>query len=457
MNIIHASAIALIGLPNSLPPEPHKPEKPNILMICVDDLRPELPSFGKGYIKAPNIEKLISEGRLFKRHYVQAPTCGASRFGLLTGLYPKGKYGGNNAIMNFTKANGHHEHQPMPMWFKTHGYTTWSIGKISHYPGGYAGSNWEDRSKEELPGSWTESTMPSGAWKHSQGAMHGTKNGAPRTRGKTPPIEVTDAVDGIAYPDDNITKSGVAKLKELRKSDKPWFLAVGLIKPHLPFTAHTKHLELYKNVEMPKIPNPAKPPKGEPWHGSKEMMSSYSHGGKDPRKDPKYAAEILRHYAACVSYVDDNVGHLMKALEESGQADNTIVVFWSDHGWHLGEKSIWGKHTLYAVSLHSPLVIKTPNQVKPGASTDSVVQTIDIFPTLCELARIDVQKSSDGNSLKQIIQNPDAKGVNKAVSYWGDSISTITPTGHTVKNKKGQLVLKYDLSKDPHEANNLAK
>ncbi|MFK7911616.1 MAG: sulfatase-like hydrolase/transferase, partial [Akkermansiaceae bacterium] len=176
----------------------------------------------------------------------------------------------------------------------------------------------------------------------------------------------------------------------------------------------------------------------------------------DPRKDPGYALKARKHYAASTSYVDDNIGKLLAHLEKSTTSNNTIIVLWGDHGFSLGEKAIWGKHHLYHTALHSPLIIKTPNQQSPGKASEAIAETIDIFPTLCELANIPLPKGLDGMSLAKVVSNPATPSDGTAISFWAGNKSIITKDTHTIF-KKEQPFLKFDLSKDPHEENNLIK
>ncbi|MCP5536823.1 MAG: sulfatase [Akkermansiaceae bacterium] len=422
--------------------------KPNILLICIDDLNTQLPAYGHQHIRTPNIDQLASQGRVFKRHYVQAPTCGVSRFSLLSGLYPPARANNDQTKNYFNQPDAA---PSLPHTFKANGYTTVSIGKISHYPGGNAGRNWNDPSKPEIPGAWTRALMPCGPWKTPQAAMHGYAGGKPRIKGKNPVVETT--TQSPAYPDDLIAANALTELDQLSKSGKPWLLAVGFIKPHLPFTAPRRFLDLYKDVEFPPIPSPQKPVGPSLWHSSGEFMSYI---GPDPRKDSDQALKARKHYAACTSYVDDNVGKLLAALKKNPQAGNTIVVLWGDHGFSLGEKKIWGKHHLYHTALHSPLIIKVPQQKNAGKATEAVVETIDIYPTLCQVAGIALPSHLDGKSLVPTVDDPSADSDGIANSFWAGNKSTITQDSHTIF-KKGKPYLKFDLAKDPHEQHNLIK
>ncbi len=404
----------------------HAATPPNILLICVDDLRPELGCYGREHMHTPNIDELASQGRLFSQHYVQVPTCGASRACLLTGRYPRTKADRENRAMvsRYQKLGAS---LSFPALLKNNGYQTVSIGKVTHYPGGLMGKEWNNPAQEELPNAWDEHLMPSGEWKTPRRAMHGLAGGKERIRGKSPAIEIKKGGDDL-YPDGLITETALEYIHSLSQQKNPWLLAVGLIKPHLPFTAPKKYWDLYKNQDLPVLGQPEKPKRRLTWAGSGEFFGGYNHGGKDPRKDAKYAALVRRHYYAAVSYSDAQVGKLLAALKKSGQADNTIVILWGDHGWNLGEKRIWGKHSLYEEALHAPLIIRLPNMKQVGVPCASITETIDIYPTLCELVGLKVPDSLDGVSLKPQLVNASAPTDGLARSFWGASQSIRTET-----------------------------
>lgn len=417
-------------------------DQPNILFISVDDLRTELPCYGVGYIHTPNIDKLAAQGRVFKEHYVQAPTCGASRFSLLIGRYPKNGYNANNAITKHTQTKT--GERSLPETFRANGYTTLAIGKISHNPGGQNNYDSTGGKNLELPASaWDYLPRPEGLWKSPKGIMHGLANGLIRIPGKTP---ATEAVENGRYPDDLLVEQFNEYFPKLTADkDKAWFCAVGFIRPHLPFGCPKKFHDIYADTGLPAIPSPQKPEKTALYHPSAELMNGYA--GIDPRKDPARAIEVRKHYAACVSYADHNVGLVLDALEKSGQADHTIVVLWGDHGWLLGDHNIWGKHTLYREALAAPLIIRTPGMSKPGIATDSIAETTDIYPTLCALAGIPAPKHLVGASLIPQLQDPSAASDGKAYAYWtGMGESLITPNEHIITGK-----FKFDRLKDPHE------
>ena len=426
----------------------------NVLLICVDDLRPELNCFGADYIHSPNIDALAASGRAFNRHYVNAPSCGPSRYTLLTGRYGP-PHNGALFVRAEQIAKAPEAVPPsMPEWFRQHGYTTVSVGKVSHHPGGRGGRNWDDDSKLEMPKAWDRHLMPSAEWEHPRGAMHGLAHGS--IRRKASEHAVFEAVEGPneIYPDGPIANEGMRQIEELAQSDKPFFLAVGLIRPHLPFGAPKRFLELYEGVELPPIPHPQKPDSPSTWHGSGEFMK-YQRWGKDPRKDQAFADDVRRHYAACVSYVDDHVGMLIEKLKATGAADNTVIVLWGDHGWHLGEHAIWGKHALFEESLHAPLIVVAPEVKEPGLPASAVVETVDIFPTLCELTGLGTPDFATGTSLLPMLQDPTMPG-HSAVAYTGGAKTIRTERYRYIAHKSGAQEL-YDHHSPEKETVNIAE
>ena len=430
--------------------------QPNVLFICVDDLRPELGCYGREYIHSPNIDRLAAEGRRFTHHYVQAPTCGASRYALLTGRYGPS---GNGALFERGKrlaAQQDAAPPTMPHWFRKHGYTTVSVGKVSHHPGGRGGQDWDDNDQLEMPRSWDRHLCPTGDWQHPRGIMHGLANGEIRIVREEMDVFQSTAGPDTIYPDGIIIEESLRQLKELSESDRPFFLAVGIIRPHLPLGAPAKYMEYYKDAELPPIPHPEKPdPQDGPttWHRSGEFMK-YNRWQRDPNTDAEFATLVRKHYAACVTYADAQVGKLLESLTSLGQADNTIVVLWGDHGWHLGEHAVWGKHTLFEESLHSPLIIRTPNATQPGKAATGIVESIDLMPTLCELATLPPPELVDGTSLVPQLKEPTAPG-RTAISY--AKAQTIRSASHRlILHKKGGIEL-YDHSPTSKNRSNIAK
>lgn len=406
----------------------------NVLLLCVDDLRPELACFGKSYIRSPNIDKLASRGVSFRKHFVQAPTCGASRYTMLTGLYGSS---GNDALFSRARKRNTSGSVPpsMPEWFRSNGYTTVSVGKVSHHPGGRGGPDWDSEEQIEMPGAWTRHLHPSGSWQHPRGAMHGLANGEIRVKaGEMDVFQSTDGGDEI-YPDGLTVNESLRQLDLLASdSQKPFFLAVGILRPHLPFGAPAKYMEPYAGLTLPPIPHPQRPEGRTTWHASGEFMK-YNRWGRNPNQDNDFADEVRRHYAACVSYADAQVGRVMKRLESLGLTKNTVVVLWGDHGWHLGEHAIWGKHALFEESLHSPLIIVSNDAPHHNVQTDAIVETRALFPTLCDLTGLPTPEHLSVSSMMPLLENPKAEG-GVAISY--------TRRAQTIRDERFRLITHQD-------------
>lgn len=426
---------------------------PNILLLCIDDLRPELHCYGADYIHSPHIDALASKGVSFVNHYVNAPSCGPSRYTLLTGQYGPST---NQAL--FRRAEKYTEdstsiNPSLPQWFRERGYTTVSVGKVSHHPGGLGGKDWNDQSIIELPLAWDKHLMPVGEWQHPRGTMHGLANGEIRVK-KVSPVYQSAVGDDNIYPDGLIAKEGIQQLKDLAAKEEPFFLAIGLIKPHLPFGAPKQYLDLYKGVELPSIAHPEKPEGRTTWSESGEFFGGYDNWGRDPREDMAFADSVRRHYAACVTYADKHVGDILEALKASGAADNTIIVLWGDHGWHLGEHAVFGKHTLFEESLLSPLIVSYPKMKNKGVKSEAVVTTVSIFPTLCELAGLEYPEFVEENSLIPQLSNIKVEGYN-ALSYYNGNTSLRTKDYRIIWHEDGFVEL-YDHKDSAYEVDNIA-
>ncbi|MFY0714923.1 sulfatase [Seonamhaeicola sp. NFXS20] len=450
--------ITLLGVSCKNVEQKQQQEKPkNVLFICIDDLRPELNSFGVLYIKSPNIDGLAAQGYLFTNHYVNSPSCGPSRYTMLTGQYGF-QYRRHHNQQLFSrvkdlKQNPEIVNLSMPEWFKSHGYITVSVGKVSHHPGGRGGENWDEDSQPEMPDAWSQHIMPVGAWKTPKGTMHGLANGKIRTTKSRDVLETVEGPDTL-YPDGLIADEGMKQLEALASGEKPFFLAIGLIKPHLPFGVPKKYLDMYSDVEIAPIPHPEKPKGPSSWTGSNEFMS-YNRWGKDPRKDMDFAMKLKKYYAACVTYADKHVGDILNTLKKTGADKNTIVVLWGDHGWHLGEHAIWGKHCLFEEALRSPLIIYNPDMNYNGKKSNTVVETVDIFPTLCDLTQLPIPDFSDGASLVPIMENQNLKSSKAAIAYTSGGTTIRTDKYRFTKNEKGFVEL-YNHQNDGSETVNIA-
>ncbi|MEM1134365.1 MAG: sulfatase [Bacteroidota bacterium] len=441
--------------------------KPNVLFICVDDLRPELGCYGQSYIKSPNLDKLAGESYLFKQHFVTVPTCGASRYSMLTGKLPQTVSDVKNSA--FVSALQGKPESEIPESFihhlKRNGYYTIGIGKISHHPDGKVYGYTEPVSKKiELPYSWDELIFDYGKWGTGHNAFFGYANGTNRNtlNKQVRPYEKAD-VDDTGYPDGIIAELAIDKLRQAKERDQPFFLGVGFFKPHLPFTAPSKYWNLYDTVDIPLSPNNFLPE-----YVSRSSLqnngefNNYQLGEEKATLEKSisaaYAKKLRHAYAACVSYVDAQIGKVLNELNDLGLAENTVVVVWGDHGWHLGDHLIWGKHTILERALHATLIIKTPDQ-NQNATINKIVSSIDIYPTLMELCGTNMPYKTKGRSLLPLFSNPtDNNWEEAAYSYFRNGISLRTERFRFNKYNRDDLPIElFDHETDPNETVNIAE
>lgn len=398
--------------------------QPNVLLICVDDLRPELGCAGAAHAITPNLDALAGSGRLFTRHYVAVPTCGASRAALITGVRPSHRsHLGNGAV----KATN--ERMSLPRAFKQRGYVTATLGKVTHWPVD------PPHAPDELQDAWTRVLrFDSTPWGDNKDAFFAYADGSVRERGVSPIAESPDVGDD-AYPDARIADAAIEALDELR-DDQPFLLAIGFFKPHLPFNAPKRYWDLYDRGAIPDAPRPTRPedlPEVHGWRQSGEVTGNYGHDMWADRGWDADERAFMRHaYLACVSYVDAQIGRVLEALDEQGLGENTIVVVWGDHGWHLGDEGLMGKHTTFEAALRSPLIIRAPGMDRAGEPSDALVSTLDVFPTLAALCDVPAPDGLSGVSIAGIVLHDPSASVRREVTSWwrvgehvGESVRTI--------------------------------
>jgi len=430
-------------------------KKYNVLFISVDDLRPELGCYGNDNIHSPNIDKLASTGYAFNQAFCQVPVCGASRASLLTGLLPtQNRFLGYNARMD--------EDAPgvtnLALHFKNNGYYTLNYGKVQHYP-------------DDQPHSWSEAPkrpdwilLSDGTWSTEGWHDYVTKENMdmdknhPKRAGL--PYEKADVPDS-AYADGENIQMAVEKLKELKKLDQPFFFAVGLLKPHLPFNAPSKYWDLYDSTKIEAAPNPFAP-KNVPEQGLTNFGELRAYAGV-PRKGPvsdNLALKLKHGYFACVSYVDALIGNLLDELENQGLAENTVVVLWSDHGYFLGEHGFWCKHALYELAVRVPLIMRIP-ETDGGETRNTTVELIDLYPTLCELSNIPIPEHVQGKSFTETFSNPEHQHKKFTYSRFraGESVKrdSIRYTMYLNNERDIDAEMLYNHQTDPMENNNVVK
>ena len=390
------------------------PTRTNVLLICIDDLRPELGCYGATPVVSPNLDAFAESALRFDRHYVQHPTCGASRFAFLLSRTPsEPAHYGNGAFgtlgEDFDRATS------LPGAFRAAGYHTVVLGKVSHSHDGRAADG-----SQELPGAWDELPTDPGPWKEAKHLLHGYGGGRARIPGKSP-ISENAYSDDHDYPDAHLADQAVATLRRLEARDEPFFLAVGFFKPHLPFAAPRKYWDLYDRDALPLSPVPDPPadlPAVNGWRQSGEVTRNYLAVGYEGTWSTSARRHLRHGYLACVSYVDAQVGELLREVDALDLADDTLVVVWGDHGWHLGDLDLFGKHTPYEASLRSALLVRVPGVTPPGTSTRALVESVDVFPTLTELCGVPVDAELAGRSFSAVLAEPNTNHRISARSWW---------------------------------------
>ena len=410
-------------------------EKPNVLFIAIDDLRPELGCYGNEHIKSPNLDKLASEGIVFKRAYCQVAVCGASRASLMTSILPSS----SRFVTYHTRADKDAPNaKTLPQVFKEAGYTTISNGKLFHNRRDSEAESWSE-SAWRAPGGHAVSLDPATTAKLSK-----------RNRGLI--YEHPDVKDG-AYPDGKTAEKTIRDLQRLKKAGKPFFLGCGFIRPHLPFYAPKKYWDLYDRDKIDIAENRYRPENApKQLRGSGEFKSYWL--GDFKINSPAWHRMMRHGYYACVSYIDKLVGDVLAELKRLGLEDNTIVVVWGDHGWHLGEHDFWGKHNTMHLATRVPLIVKVP-KVKPG-QTDALVETTDIFPTLCDMAGIDLPGTVQGRSFTGLLKNPLDSFRDVVYTRFGPGDAVVTDRYNYTGYLKAGTDMLYDLETDPDENHNIA-
>ncbi|MCF6311628.1 MAG: sulfatase [Verrucomicrobiales bacterium] len=424
--------------------------KPNVLFIAVDDLRPELACYGKSHIHSPNIDKLAQTGFLFERAYCMVPTCGASRASLMTGVRPtRGRFvsylaSAEKEVPEVMTLNTH---------FKNNGYHTVSNGKIFHHR--------EDNARGWSEEVWRPKGNGLGYRLEANQKIHKERGKMKGRRRRGSPYESADAPD-LDYPDGQIAEKTIADLRRLKNKEEPFFLAVGFLKPHLPFVAPKKYWDLYDHddIHLPKNYYPPKDvPKGTV-HAYGELRAYAGVPAKGPVSD-EMARNLIHGYYACVSFTDAQVGKVLDELEKLGLAEDTIVILWGDHGWNLAEHTMWCKHSCFETSMHAPLIVRAPGVGKPGQRTRALTEFIDIYPSLSELAGLPLPEHLQGKSFVPLLKNPELPWKSSAIGRYinGDTIRTDRFRFSEYTGKDGKFVSRmlYDHQLDPDENINISE
>ncbi len=399
--------------------------KPNVLFIAIDDLRPELGCYGSPIAQSPHLDELAKEGMRFDRSYCQQAICSPSRASLMTGARPD-QIGVIENTAYFRELNP--EVVTLPQHFISHGYETVYCGKIYHGRMTDEGHSWSRKAaydqcsveKTHLPGGYAlaENQKLWASNKEKMLARYGQQGSGGLVHG--PAYESAEVPDH-AYSDGYSTQLAIATLRDHleKKPRQPLFLALGFKKPHLDFVAPKKYWDLYDREKIKLSQQSGAPIAGAATglHASFELRTRHGIPKKGPI-GPELAQTLLHGYYACVSYVDAQIGLMLEALEEAGVRDNTVIVVWGDHGWHLGDMGIWGKATNYEIATRVPLIVWTPTMQARGQHSEALVELVDIYPTLCELTNLPVPEHLAGESFASILDDPKEEGKEYAVSQF---------------------------------------
>ena len=491
------------------------PAKPNVLFIVVDDLRPELGCYGRDYIHSPNIDALARRGMVFDRAYCQQAVCSPSRTTVMTGVRPD--------TSKVWDLNTHFrtalpEVVTLGQHFKQNGYFVQGMGKIYHggfddpptwsvpwqkpkapvyalpenvalrkdkiagEPDGDKGDNsGADPKSYSLPGTTApaktdpaidpanQTTKKNGGKKKAAGDEGGKAN----VRG--PIYEAADVADNT-YEDGKVADLAVTTLDEISKKKEPFFLAVGFIKPHLPWVSPKKYWDMYDPAKIELAPNQFLPVDAPAYAINPNDGEFRAYKGVPPQGavPPEVQHKLKQAYFAGVSYTDAQVGRVIAELDRLGLRENTIIVLWGDHGWKLGEHAAWGKHTNVENDVNAPLIVSVPSMKNAGTHTSALVEFVDIYPTLCDLAGMSLPAHLEGSSVKPLLDDPKRNWKTAAFSQYprsGGKSGAGQLMGYTMRTDRYRLTVwvgradhskvdaveLYDHQTDPQENTNVAK
>ncbi len=471
-----AALPVLLAVAAPLAAAPATPARPNILFVAVDDLRPEFGAYGATYVKSPNLDRIAKAGLTFTRAYCQQAVCSPTRSSLMTGTRPD-----TTKVWDLET----HFRTALPdvvtlgQHFKNHGYFVQGMGKIYH-------------------GSFDDAPTWSVPWQSSRGQAYGLpenmalqnrQNAAPGTdsakkygkkkKAATPRNSRGPAFEGADVPDDTFTDGNTAKLAvkalgELAQKKEPFFLAVGFAKPHLPFVAPKKYWDLYDPAKIELAPNKFRP-KDAPDYAIQPGGEMRAYHGIPEGSIPDDLARRLKHgYYAAISYMDAQLGRVLDELDRLDLAKNTIVILWGDHGWKLGEHDAWCKHSNAENDTNGALLLSVPGMKHAGAKATGLVEFVDVYPTLADLAGLPLPAHLEGQSFKPVLDNPSRPWKAAAFSQYprpgnaatggaalmGYSMRTehyrFTAWLHRNDHSKVAALELYDHRSDPQENQNLA-
>ncbi|WP_430809543.1 MULTISPECIES: sulfatase [unclassified Carboxylicivirga] len=419
-----------------------KKQKTNVLFIVVDDLKPMLGCYSDQQIISPNMDALAGQGVLFENAYCQQAVCAASRVSVFSGLRP------DQTRVWDLKTNMRDVNPgvvTLPQYFQKHGYQTAAAGKIIHGAKNNDPRSWSIPYQEDRHYTYAKGFKYPANGKYQNKVIHKAYRESKKEKlgwkatnqylkecGLSPSVECLDVPDD-AYEDGAVAVKGMELLNEMSQAEQPFFLALGFHKPHLPFAAPKKYWDMYQRSDISQAPFMEKS-EGAPVHayhswGELRNYSDILPTGQVPADKQK---ELIHGYKACVTYVDAQIGKVLTKLDELGLRENTVVVLWGDHGWHLGDHGLWCKHSNFEQAVKAPLIISAPG-MKQGKVAATMAEFVDMYPTLCELTDLPVGEHLDGLSLVPALKNPKKEVKNYAISQFprGDKIM-----GYTIRNQQ---------------------
>lgn len=454
--------------------------KLNVLFIAVDDLRPDLKCYGVQYAKTPNIDRLASRGIVFERAYCQQAVCSPSRTAILTGLRP-------DVTKVWDLETHFRDAQPqcitLPQHFRANGYHTVGLGKIEHH-GFEDGRSWSEprwfasgQMVSVDPDDWTKHTTTTfdgikSEFAHPLSraeALKSSKNGKAK---QGPAFEISPKHDD-ELPDGATAAEAVKRIRDLKTKGAPFFLAVGFVKPHLPFVAPKKYWDMHDPAEIP-LPVTEKLPQGTAEFVGHTNGELHAYPGV-PEKNPipaEFAKQLRHGYHACISYTDAQVGRLLDALDHEGLADSTVIVLWGDHGWQLGDHGLWHKHTNFELAARAPLLLSVPKSATAGGRCTAPVEFVDVYPTLADVCGLPAPAGLTGMSLKPYLDNPKTPMQKPAISQYPRSSKDHGGAlmGYSIRTEQWRCTFwrkrngaeigyteLYDETNDPAETVNLAE
>ncbi len=453
-------------LPHTQPPanRTNAMKRRNVLFIVCDDLNTHVSPSGYEPIHTPTLDRFASEAMTFRRAYCQYPVCGPSRASFLSGLYPQ-----STGVLNNTAdiRSERPETITMPQFFKENGYWTASVGKVFHSTrhehGDVAWDEFVRFENDELP------VVRSAREKFE--AEHGSVEKGPNRKewrelkkqvaakldAQTPPGYGRSGLIDQQHKDGKNARQVARWLSNQAHGEKPFLIACGIQKPHVPFLAPDKYFDLYPPNEIAFTPD-----RPNLWDSLPKTAISKRHeafGFELGKEDDALRREYMQAYHACVSFIDAQLKIVLDALKESGHWDDTVVIFTSDHGYHLGDHFLWGKVTLFDIGARVPFIIRASGLTKAGTTSEAMVELIDIYPTVADIAGLTSPEHLQGVSLRPLLGHPEGPGKKK---YAYSVVSRGERLGYALRNQRWRYGKwpdaeeLYNLSNDPEEKNNLA-